>query len=158
MALLSTRLNQGLVGSLTETLPRRPVSPPPPYQTLEPGAPSTDLQHRQEPPRFDDSFDAVAETKAILLERSTPRSQFMQQVKWIEEQITQQRRDSAGRIQTHPFDPTQDIVNNAENIVRARWVTQNIWKSSWGPAWPSNAKSGWSHNILHSKKGPWIPY
>ncbi|KAF2754866.1 hypothetical protein EJ05DRAFT_136645 [Pseudovirgaria hyperparasitica] len=166
MALLDARTNPPHAGLAPfETLANRSSSPPPPYQSRESTGPEPDYQYlfglvagsnQDEPPELEIDEDEW-EARAMVLERSTPRKQFMQQVKKIHEQIIKQRTIETIRRPTHRIDDTQDLIINAENIVRARWVEQKIWKSSWGPAWPPSARSGWRQDILHSRKGPWVP-
>lgn len=109
--------------------------PPPPYpssgETTQPVSPA-------EAPVAD---EAALQARRNAMLGSTPYDQFDSQMRRERERIIYQvQEERYGRRQTLPYDKTADLLANAENNVRARWVEQGIWKKEWGPAWPKGAE------------------
>lgn len=118
------------------------------YSDPPPAYPSSG-ETTQPPSPAEASVDesALRGRRNAALLRSVPYEQFESQMTRERERIIYQLDEARyGRRQTLPVDRTVDLIDNARNNVRARWVEQGIWiwYNEGAPAWEPDTLR-WGH-------------
>ena len=136
---------------LAHEMDHRFNEPPPPYsESGETTQPSTPLPPG--PPVVDKWYQRCLREQAG--DKSRPYGQFESQAKRERLRLIDQLSSGCRRRQTLPFDSSLDLLANAENNVRSRWVEQGIWGEEWGPPWPKGSNPMDSRHWVFKGKAP----